>query len=154
MVPSPDPVEIIEGRVIRTLYEEGFLVVASGGGGVPVILDRTTGTLRGVEAVIDKDRSAAVLARIIGAEILLILTDVDNAYLNYERPDQRALGRIPLEEAKKQLAAGQFPKGSMRPKIESAILFLESGGKISIVTSPRLAGEALAGQAGTIITPE
>jgi carbamate kinase len=153
VVPSPDPSEIIEGGMIRTLYEEGFLVVASGGGGVPVILDRTTGTLRGVEAVIDKDRSAAVLARIIGAKILLILTDVDNVYLNYERLDQRALGHIPLAEAKKQLAAGHFPKGSMRPKIESAIRFLESGGEISIVTSPRLAGEALAGQAGTIITP-
>lgn len=152
VVPSPDPAEIIEGGMVRTLYEEGFLVIASGGGGVPVILDRSTGTLRGVEAVIDKDRSAAVLARIIGAEILLILTDVDNAYLNYERPDQRALGRIPLAEAKKQLAAGHFLKGSMRPKIESAIRFLESGGKISIVTSPRLAGEALAGKAGTIIT--
>jgi carbamate kinase len=154
LVPSPDPAEIIEGGMIRTLYEEGFLVVASGGGGVPVILDRTTGTLHGVEAVIDKDRSAAVLARIIGAEILLILTDVDNAYLNYERPDQRALGRIPLAEAKKQLAAGHFLKGSMRPKIESAIRFLESGGKVSIVTSPRLAGEALAGKAGTIITSD
>jgi carbamate kinase len=153
VVPSPDPVEIIEGGMIRTLYEEGFLVVASGGGGVPVIQDRDTGTIRGVEAVIDKDRSAAVLARMIGAKIFLILTDVDNAYLNYERPDQRPLGRIPVAEAKTHLAAGHFLKGSMRPKIESAIRFLESGGEIAIVTSPRLAGKALAGEAGTIMVP-
>ena len=103
--------------------------------------------------MIDKDRSAAVLAGMTGVEILLILTDVDNAYLDYERPGQKALGHITLAEAKKHLASGQFPKGSMKPKIESAIRFLEAGGKISIVTSPGKAGEALAGRAGTIITP-
>jgi carbamate kinase len=153
VVPSPNPVEVIEGGMIRTLYEEGFLVVASGGGGVPVMRDPATGILRGVEAVVDKDRSAAVLARMIGAEILLILTDVDNAYLNYERPDQAALGHISLGDARTHLAAGQFRKGSMGPKIESAIRFLESGGKIAVVTSPPLAREALAGRAGTIIMP-
>jgi carbamate kinase len=93
-----------------------------------------------------------VLAGMIGAEIFLILTDVDNAYLNYERPDQKALSRISLDDAKKYLAAGHFMKGSMLPKIESAIHFIESGGKVSIITSQLLAGDALAGKAGTIIT--
>ncbi len=152
VVPSPRPVKIIEGEMIRTLYDEGFLVVASGGGGVPVIKEGSDDTIRGVEAVIDKDRSAAVLAGMIGAEIFLILTDVDNAYLNYERPDQKALSRISLNEAKKYLAAGHFMKGSMLPKIESAIHFIESGGKVAIITSQLLAGDALAGKAGTIIT--
>lgn len=153
VVTSPDPKEIIEGEMILILYEEGFLIVASGGGGVPVMRDWDTGTIRGVEAVIDKDRSAAVFTRMIGAKILLILTDVDSAYLNYERPDQKAIGRIPLAEAKEFFNAGHFQRGSMRPKIESAIRFLESGGEIAIVTSPGLAAEALAGNAGTIITP-
>jgi len=153
VVPSPNPVEIIEGGMVRTLYEDGCLVVASGGGGVPVIRDQKTGILKGVEAVVDKDRSAAVLARMIGASIFLILTDVDNAYLDYERPGQKALSRITVAEAKTYLAAGHFPKGSMRPKIESAVKFLESGGETAIITSPRLAGEALAGKAGTIIVP-
>jgi carbamate kinase len=153
VVPSPVPVEIIEGGMIRTLYDEGFLVVASGGGGVPVIREGDAGTIRGVEAVIDKDRSAAVLARMIGAEILLILTDVDNVYLNFERPDQKTLTRVSLDEAKTYLAAGHFPKGSMLPKIESAIHFLQTGGKVALVTSPSLAADALAGKAGTIITP-
>ena len=153
VVPSPNPVEIIEGGMIRTLYGEGCLVIASGGGGVPVIRDKDTGILQGVEAVVDKDRSAAVLARMIDAQIFLILTDVDNAYRNYERPDQKAIGKISRAEAKSLLAAGQFMSGSMLPKIESAIRFLDAGGDIAIVTSPRLAGEALAGHAGTIITP-
>ena len=153
VVPSPAPREIIEGGMIRTLYDEGFLVVASGGGGVPVVLEKDTGTIRGVEAVIDKDRSAAVLAGMIGAEILLILTDVDNAFLNYERPDQRPLASISLHEAETYLAAGHFLKGSMYPKIESAVRFLKAGGKTAIITSPRLAVDALSGTAGTIITP-
>jgi carbamate kinase len=152
VVPSPEPVEILEGTMIRTLYDEGFMVIASGGGGVPVLRDRKNGTIGGVEAVIDKDHSAAVLAGVLGVGVLLILTDVDNAYLNFERPGQRALGKIALGEAQRHMEAGHFLKGSMLPKIESAIRFLRSGGEISIITSPALAEEALAGRAGTIIT--
>ncbi|MDD1666017.1 MAG: carbamate kinase [Methanomicrobiales archaeon] len=152
VVPSPEPVEIVEGAMIRTLYDEGFIVIASGGGGVPVLADPEKGTLRGVEAVIDKDHSAAVLAKILGVRVLLILTDVDNAYLDFERPGQRPLGRITLDEAQGHLEAGHFLKGSMLPKMESAIRFLRSGGELSIVTSPGLAGKALSGRAGTIIT--
>jgi carbamate kinase len=152
VVPSPEPIEIVEGNMIRTLCDEGFMVIASGGGGVPVVRDIKVGGIRGVEAVIDKDHSAALLAGILGAEVLLILTDVDNAYLNFERPGQEALGRITLEEAQRHLKAGHFLKGSMLPKIESAIRFLRSGGEVSIVTSPAFAEEALAGRAGTIIT--
>jgi carbamate kinase len=152
VVPSPEPVEIIEGTMIRTLYDEGFMVIASGGGGIPVLKDRRDGTIRGVEAVIDKDHSAAVLAGILGVGVLLIITDVDNAYLNFERPGQSPLGRITVDEAQRHLEAGHFLKGSMLPKIESAIRFLRSGGEVSIVTSPALAEEALSGRAGTIIT--
>ena len=151
VVPSPEPLEIVEGEIMKTLFNEGYLVVASGGGGVPVVKD-PDGTLRGIEAVIDKDHAAAVMATKIGAEILLILTDVDYAFLNYERPGQEPLRTIRPGEAEKYLAAGHFLKGSMQPKMESAIRFVRSGGKAAIITSPALAADALAGRAGTIIT--
>ena len=137
--------------MIRTLFDEGYLVIAAGGGGVPVARNRIDGTLRGVEAVIDKDHSAAVLARLLGVDILLILTDVDTVFLNFNRPDQEAIGVLSPVDAQACLDAGQFPKGSMGPKIESALRFLASGGKKAIITSPANALEALSGRGGTTI---
>jgi carbamate kinase len=152
VVPSPEPREIIEGGMIRTLFDEGFLVFAAGGGGIPVVKHGREGTLRGIEAVIDKDHTAALLAHDLAADVLLILTDVDNAFLNFGRVDAVALGRIPAETARRHLAAGHFPKGSMGPKVESALRFIADGGKKAIITSPSLAMESLSGTSGTIIT--
>jgi carbamate kinase len=149
-VPSPLPLAIVQGQMIRKLMDQGVIVVAAGGGGIPV----TSGpTSRGVEAVVDKDLSAAILAKVVKAEVLLILTDVEKVFINYEKPNQRPLTRITAKRARKLLDEGQFPAGSMGPKIESAIRFLESGGKRVIISSLELAEKALAGRAGTTIVP-
>jgi len=151
VLPSPEPVEIIEGEMVRSLFDEGYLVIAAGGGGVPVVKNADN-TLRGVEAVIDKDHTASVLACVLAVDILVILTDVENVYLNFGRPDQEAITRITSSDAESFLRQGQFIKGSMEPKIESAIRFLEAGGKETIITSPDRALDALSGNAGTVIT--
>ncbi len=129
VVPSPEPAEIIEGAIIRTLFDEGFLVIAAGGGGIPVVKNGTDGTLTGVEAVVDKDHSAAVLAKLLGVDIFLIMTDVDTVFLNFNRPDQTALHTISSLQAEEYLRTGHFLHGSMKPKIESALRFLSAGGK-------------------------
>jgi len=152
VVPSPNPVSMVESESIKDLFEHGFVVIASGGGGVPVVRDRT-GRLRGVDAVIDKDHSAAVFAKLVEAETLMILTDVDHASLNFGRPDQKDLGRITVTEAKEYIAQGHFAPGSMRPKVESAVRFVESGGKRAIITSIEKWRAALKGEAGTQIVP-
>jgi carbamate kinase len=152
VVPSPKPVSIIEAPSIMRVFESGGIVIACGGGGIPVIQD-PKGRLTGVEAVIDKDHSSALLATLIGAEILLILTDVEKVALHYGKANQRDMNQISLIDAKKYLHEGHFPPGSMGPKIESAIEFLESGGKKTIITSLDLKIEALRGNAGTTITP-
>jgi carbamate kinase len=151
VVPSPDPKFIVESFAVKQLFSEGVLVIACGGGGIPVVLRGEDGTFRGVEAVIDKDHTAATLATSIGAEVLLILTDVDGVFLNYGKPDQKEIARMTLEEAKSYLAEGHFAPGSMRPKIESAIKFVESGGEKTIITSIEKAKEALEGKAGTVV---
>ncbi len=151
VVPSPTPVEFVEGEVLKSLFESGVIVIASGGGGVPVTRD-DSGKMAGVEAVLDKDRSAALLASLLGVDVLLILTDVDKVYLDYGKPSARPVTRMSLEECKGYLAAGQFPEGSMGPKVESATRFVEAGGKKSIITSLSTAKEALAGRAGTTIS--
>jgi carbamate kinase len=151
VVPSPDPKSIVESCAVRQLFSEGILVIACGGGGIPVVLKGEDGTFEGVEAVIDKDHTAATLATTIGAEVLLVLTDVDNVFLNYGKPDQKEIDRMTLEEAKKYLKEGHFAPGSMRPKIESAIKFVESGGEKTIITSIEQAKDALKGNAGTVI---
>jgi carbamate kinase len=151
VVPSPNPEMIVEGNSIKRLFDEGFIVIASGGGGIPVIQNQETGSFQGVEAVIDKDHAAAVLATLIGADILLILTDVEKVSLNYGKPNQKDLDTMALETAKKYLAEGHFPPGNMGPKVESAISFVESGGKKAIITSLDLSLEALKGKSGTII---
>jgi carbamate kinase len=151
VVASPEPIEIVEGSMIRSLFDEGFLVIAAGGGGIPVVKQGREGTLHGVEAVIDKDHSAALLAGILSADVLLILTDVDNVFLNFGGRDRIALGRIPAETARHYLDAGHFPEGSMGPKIESALRFIAAGGREAIITSPSHAMDALSGISGTII---
>ncbi len=148
VVPSPQPLEIIESDAIRALVAAGVVVIAAGGGGIPVIR-RADGALAGVEAVIDKDRSAAVLARTVGADVLVIVTAVDRVAINYKTPQQRDLEVLTADDARRYLEAGEFPAGSMGPKIESAIEFLAAGGSEAIITSPRVLGLALAGRHGT-----
>ena len=147
-VPSPIPLSILQGQMIRKLMGLGVIVIAAGGGGIPV----TSGDhSEGVEAVIDKDLCAAVLAKVIKAQVLLILTDVEKVFLDYGKSSQRPINRMTVQESKSLLAQGQFPAGSMGPKIESAIRFLESGGKRVIISSLETAEQALAGRAGTTI---
>jgi carbamate kinase len=149
-VPSPIPLSIVQGEVVHELMDKGVIVIAAGGGGIPV----TSGApSEGVEAVIDKDLSAAVLANVIKAEVLLILTDVEKVFLNYGKPNQHSLSKLTVKTCRKYLEQGQFPSGSMGPKIESAVRFLESGGKRAIITSLEKAEDALAGKAGTTIAP-
>jgi carbamate kinase len=153
VVASPIPKAIVEGPVIRAMVNGGAVVIAAGGGGIPVYYE-DDGRLEGLDVVIDKDRASAVLAKEIGAETLIILTDADNAYLNYGKPDQRALSRVTIAEARQYAAQGHFPPGSMGPKIEAAITFLESGGDKVIITSIEQCAAALDEEAGTIIVPD
>src|SRR5512143_165024 len=151
VVPSPKPVRIIEKDVIKRLALEGIVVIAAGGGGVPV-LETPEGLLRGVDAVIDKDLSTSALAREIRAEGIIILTEVDRVYLNYGATGEKGLDRASLMEMKRYFAEGHFPPGSMGPKIEAAIEFLEAGGREVVITRPELMGAGLAGRAGTRIS--
>lgn len=150
VVPSPRPIALVEGEAIARLCSAGAVVIAAGGGGVPVVAG-PGGTLRGVEAVVDKDYTAALLARLVGAGDLLILTDVERVAVNYGRPGQRDLREMTVAEARRHLAAGQFPAGTMGPKIEAAIGFLEAGGERVTIGSLDSAAAALAGRAGTRI---
>jgi carbamate kinase len=151
VVPSPRPLSIIEQDIITYLLRGGFIVIAAGGGGVPVIR-RPDGDLQGVEAVIDKDRASAVLAREIAADLLIFLTAVDQVYLDYGRPEQRPLTTLTPAEARKYLEAGQFAPGSMGPKIESALDFLSQGGRRVLITRPEDLAAALQGRTGTHIS--
>ena len=151
VVPSPFPLSIIEGDIIKKLFDEEYVVIACGGGGIPVIREDED-TLIGVEAVIDKDRTAAVLAKKIGAETLLILTDVERVAIDFGKPSQKNLSKLNALEAEKYIKEGQFGKGSMEPKIEAAINFLRHGGKKAIITSLEKSKAALDGKTGTIIT--
>lgn len=152
LVPSPRPLEIVEKAAIRRLVDAGNIVIAAGGGGVPVLAGKD-GRLDGVDGVIDKDLAAGVLARDIGAGLLLIVTDVDRVCLNYGTENQKEIEYMTVSEASRHMEGGQFPPGSMGPKIKAAIDFLESGGKQVIITSIRLARRSLDGQAGTRIVP-
>ncbi|MBO0888032.1 carbamate kinase [Candidatus Bathyarchaeota archaeon] len=152
VVPSPLPLDILEKETIIQLYEAGTVVISAGGGGIPVIKEKD-GRLSGVEAVLDKDRTAALLARILKVQTLLVLTDVKKVSLGYGKPDQKSLDRMTVDECRKYLAEGQFPSGSMGPKIESAISFLSNpGAERAIIASLEDAEEALRGEAGTLIT--
>lgn len=149
VVPSPEPVEIVEGEEIARLVERGNFVIAAGGGGVPVVRD--DGDIRGVEAVVDKDKASQLLASELGTDTLVILTDVEYAYVNYDEPDQRPLRQISPEKLRTHLDADEFSERSMRPKIEACLRFVEHGGNRAVVTSPDHLMDALSGDAGTQI---
>ena len=149
VVPSPEPLEIVELDVIRDLVNDGVLVVACGGGGIPVI--RENGNLRGVEAVIDKDRASAVMAISLGVDVFAISTDTDYIYLDFKKPSQRPLTFLTADELERDYCDGHFPPGNMGPKVESVLRFLRAGGKEAVVTSYEYLCEAVAGNAGTRI---
>ena len=152
VVPSPLPVKIMEQEAIQSLIQSGFVVIAVGGGGIPVIEDEA-GELIGVEAVIDKDFASGLLAANIQADLLLITTAVEKVALNFNQPDQQWLDKMTLAEAREYHAQGHFGKGSMGPKIQAIITFLESGGKEALITDPANIERALQGKTGTRITP-
>jgi len=152
VVPSPMPIEIVEQDAIKKLVKEGFTVVGVGGGGIPVIRNER-GELEGIAAVIDKDNASSLLAINIKADLFIISTAVEKVYLNYNKPDQTAIDRMTVAEAKKYIKEGHFAKGSMLPKIEAIVRFLEAGGKEAIVTNPESLEKALKGETGTHIYP-
>jgi carbamate kinase len=148
-VASPRPTKIIQRHTIRDTAKQGHIVIAGGGGGIPIIKDKVTGEYKGIEAVIDKDHTGALLAHEIGAELFIILTEVDEVYLHFGKPEQRALGALTIEMAARLIAEGHFPPGSMGPKMEAVLHFLESGGKRALITSPTHLPQALDGAGGT-----
>jgi len=150
VVASPDPIKIVEIDLIRHLAESGHLVIAAGGGGIPV-QEVEPGVYRGIEAVIDKDLAAVVLAEAVQATRLIVVTAVDHVYLNYGTPQQQALTELQLADAQRYLDEGQFPPGSMGPKMRGAIRFLHSGGREVLITCPAELGRALQGESGTRI---
>ena len=151
VVPSPEPREIVELEAVRDLVASGVLVVCAGGGGVPVVRGR--GALSGIDAVIDKDLAAALLAEQLGAAALLILTDVPRAYVHYGTPEQEALGTVSASQMRAYAAAGHFKAGSMGPKVEACLRFVDAGGE-SVIASLTEVVPALAGKAGTHIVPD
>jgi carbamate kinase len=151
VVPSPMPMRIVEQESIKALIGLGFVVIAVGGGGIPVVEE--DGSLRGAEAVIDKDYASGLLATGLKADLFLISTAVEKVALNYGKPNQVDLDRMTLAEANEYLAQGHFPPGSMGPKIKAVIKFLEKGGKEALITSPENLAHALRGETGTRIIP-
>lgn len=151
VVPSPEPIRIVEVDAIRSLIESGFVVISVGGGGIPVVAG-ANGDLSGVAAVIDKDHACSLLATEIEAELFLVTTAVEKVALDFGRPSQRWIDRMTLAEAREYLAEGtHFLPGSMAPKIEAVVAFLERGGGTAIVTDPENVERALAGETGTHI---
>ena len=153
VVPSPKPLYIFNGKSIKHLVNYGTIVIAGGGGGIPSYNDKD-GILHGLDGVIDKDYSAALLGRIIRADELFMITDVDNVYLNYNKENQKKLDHCTISEAEKFLEEGHFGVGSMEPKIKSAIYFLEHYGKKVVLTSLKKLEDALKGNSGTTITKD
>jgi carbamate kinase len=151
VVPSPIPLDIVEKDTIRDLVRDGKIVIAVGGGGVPVYRE-SDGSLEGVDAVIDKDRASSLLANLIDADQLIILTGVEKVAVNFKKPDQRFFDKLSIAECERYLAEGQFPKGSMGPKIEAARDFIKRGGAEVIITSMENASLAVEGKAGTSIS--
>jgi carbamate kinase len=150
VVASPIPTRIVEEAAIRSLIDAGFVVISTGGGGIPVVEDED-GNLTGVEAVIDKDFAGALLASSLQADLFLISTAVEKVALNYNKPDQKWLDRLTLAEAQTYLKEGHFAKGSMEPKIRAIINYLERGGKEALITDPENIERALRGETGTRI---
>ncbi|MEF8856039.1 MAG: carbamate kinase [Haloplanus sp.] len=146
IVPSPEPVDVVEAAEIAELVARGKTVVCAGGGGVPVVRDDG---LRGVEAVVDKDRTSQLLATALDADVLVVLTDVEHAYVNYGEADQRPLERVEAASLRDHLDAGEFEDGTMQPKVEACVRFVEAGGERAIITIPARLADALVGDAGT-----
>ncbi|MFQ6171875.1 carbamate kinase [Oryzobacter sp. R7] len=153
VVASPEPLEVLDVEPVQALLASGHVVVAAGGGGIPVVRG-TDGRLRGVEAVIDKDLTAALLARTLDADVLVIATDVDHAAVDWGTPQQRDLGRVSLAELRRHAEAGQFASGSMGPKVEAATRFVAGGGPRAVITSLTHITDAVEGEFGTVIEPE
>ncbi|MEP9410575.1 MAG: carbamate kinase [Candidatus Brocadia sp.] len=153
VVPSPNPLKIVEERAVKTLSEAGDIVIAAGGGGIPVIL-KEDGDLEGVDVVIDKDLASAVLARDMKADCLMMLTGVEHVFLNFKQSNEQALSRLTVKEVQKYLQEGHFPPGSMGPKVQAAINFLTWGGELAIITSIDKVKDALDGRTGTKIIKE
>ena len=144
VVPSPEPIGIVEIGAIRALVDAGCLVIACGGGGIPV--DASGAQAPGIDAVIDKDRAGSLVARLLGAQALVLVTAVDHVMINYGAPQQAELGSITAEEAGRHLRDGQFPPGSMGPKVEAALAFLAGGGELAVITSPGRVAATLSGE--------
>jgi carbamate kinase len=153
IVASPRPLRIVETGQVKTLVEAGYVVIAVGGGGIPVV-ETSPGVYSGVEAVIDKDRASALLASSLGVPLLVLSTGVEKVAVHFRRPDQRFLDRITASEARAYLAAGEFPRGSMGPKVEAALSFLERGGKEVLITTATSMKRGVAGLTGTRIEPD
>jgi carbamate kinase len=152
VVPSPEPIEIVELEVIRDLVNDGVLVVACGGGGVPVV--RHNGGVEGVDAVIDKDRASALLASQLDMDIFAISTDTEYVYLDFKKPTQRPLYKVTARDLEQHYREGHFPPGNMGPKVESVLRFLRAGGKEAVITSYEHLREAVTGKAGTRMVPD
>ena len=152
VVPSPKPLDIVEAPAIKALIDAGIIVIGVGGGGIPVV-KKDDGTLEGVEAVIDKDFGSSLLANEIDADLFVISTAVEKVSLNFNKPNQVDLDQMTVAEAKQYIADGQFAKGSMLPKVEAIIKFLENGGKKALITDPANIGRAMRGETGTWIVP-
>ena len=153
VVASPQPIRIVENDQIRTLIDAGFVVIAVGGGGIAVV-ETEPGRYRGVEAVIDKDRASALLAASIQVPLLVLSTGVERVAVHFRQPDERWLDRVTVSEAKQYLEEGEFPRGSMGPKVEAAIRFLEDGGEEVLITIPAGLERAIAGETGTRVVPD
>jgi len=152
VVPSPLPIEVTERDAVKKLLDEGFVVITVGGGGIPVVKDEKE-NLSGVAAVIDKDFASSLLAQSLDADLFLISTAVEKVYLNFGEPDQIAIDKMTVAEAKRYQEEGHFAPGSMAPKIQAIIWFLEAGGKEALITNPENIERALAGETGTRIVP-
>ena len=153
VVASPEPLEVLDAHTLLTLMQAGYVAVAAGGGGIPVVRDED-GRIRGVEAVIDKDLTAALLAGTLDADVLVIATDVDHAAVDWGTSEQRDLGRVTLAEMRAHATQGQFASGSMGPKVEAAVRFVEAGGRRSVITSLAHITDAVEGGFGTVIEPD
>ncbi len=153
VVASPDPLKVVEDRAVRGLLEAGDIVIAAGGGGIPVIM-KEDGDLEGVDVVVDKDLASSVLARDIKADCLMMITGVEYVFLNFKQPNERALKALTVKEAERYLKEGHFPPGSMGPKIQAAINFLNWGGDVAIIAAIDKVKEALEGITGTKITKD
>ena len=152
MVASPEPREILDAPAVRALIEAGFVVIANGGGGIPVVRE-ADGSLRGVEAVIDKDLGAALLGRALGADVLVIATDVPHAVLRYGTPEAEEIGRVEVSQMEAYAADGHFASGSMGPKVEAACRFVRATGRPAVITDLDSIVDATEGRAGTVVLP-